>query len=178
MKLFTTRSMDYLEQLGHDFWKETLVLNFWPCGFTVHLFIRCLQTKDVSLDSEAWIWKKWSGCHSLALSIRPPTSQTKTNLCFHSVFGNKRKCHPNWSHARTTGLDKEVYERSRRTCRSHQFSRILSFLSGTNTIYKVQTCRRSHVQWVGYYPGLSFLLMTVYFIRLKTFWVWKTNYIS
>ena len=34
MKLFTTRSVDYLKQLGHDFWKMTLLLRisnafFW-----------------------------------------------------------------------------------------------------------------------------------------------------
>ena len=29
MKLLTTRSVDYFEWLGHDFWKETLVLSFY-----------------------------------------------------------------------------------------------------------------------------------------------------
>lgn len=31
MKLFTTSSVDYLEEEGHDFWKETFAVEFWKC---------------------------------------------------------------------------------------------------------------------------------------------------
>ena len=53
MKLLTTRSVDYLQSPGYDFWKETLTLTFsnislWHCQLSASWFHYIGEKADIS----------------------------------------------------------------------------------------------------------------------------------